>query len=120
MLCHSLKHLLLGAVGGVGVRHRRQEAVDRSNLEEFLAYTDPQQPDRAGFASLGGTGDQVTVSYALPGREVRVEASTNLLDWRNWTVPGNDGLPLATGSVRALHGPAPGPEGFFRFQLREP
>ena len=93
---------------------------NRSNLEEFLAYTDPQQPDRAGFASLGGTGDQVTVSYALPGREVRVESSTNLLDWRNWTVPGNDGLPLATGSVRALHGPAPGPEGFFRFQLREP
>jgi mono/diheme cytochrome c family protein len=92
----------------------------RNNLEEFLAYTDPQQPDRAGFAALGGTGDQVTVSYALPGREVRVEASTNLLDWRTWTVPGNDGLPLATGSVRALHGPAPGPEGFFRFQLREP
>lgn len=92
----------------------------RNNLEEFLAYTDPQQPDRATFASLGGTGDQVSVSYTLPGREVRVEASTNLLDWMTWTVPGNDGLPLATGSVRQLTGPAPGPEGFFRFRLREP
>ncbi len=93
---------------------------NRNNLEEFLAYTDPQQPDRAGFASLDGSGDQVTVSYALPGRQVTVEASTNLQDWLFWNVPGNDSLPLSTGSVRALQGPTPGPEGFFRFQLREP
>jgi glucose/arabinose dehydrogenase/mono/diheme cytochrome c family protein len=93
---------------------------NRINLEEYLAYTDPQQPDAARFATVGGAGDQVTVSYALPGRDVRVEASTNLLDWFSWSVPGNNGLPLSTGSVRQLQGAAPGPGGFFRFQLREP
>lgn len=93
---------------------------NRSNLEEFLTYTDPQQPGPARFATLGGTGDQVNVGLALPGRLVQVEASTNLADWFSWLVPGNDGLPLATGMVRQLHGPAPGPEGFFRFQVIEP
>lgn len=96
---------------------------NRDNLDEFLTYTDPHQPDPARIATLGGTGDQVTVGLVLPGRQVRVEIGTNMSDasdWLPWRVPGNDGLPLATGAVRQLQGPAPVPEGYFRFRVVAP
>jgi uncharacterized repeat protein (TIGR03806 family) len=59
----------------------------------------------------------VTLNYSLsPNAIAQLQASTNLLNWSLWNVPGNDGLPLAN-NPQTLQGPATNPATYFRLRL---
>ena len=78
-----------------------------SNRAEFLAGTSPTNAASAWAAAAALTNGEIELAFELFNRAVVVESSTNLVDWSAWPVPGNDALPLASGTVVRLRGPAP-------------
>ncbi len=88
----------------------------RSNEEEFLTYTDPNDPG----SFWTGWIDEAGVTHDLANRKVTVEVSTNLNDWLFWNVPANDALPIASGQARTITLPTNEPTAAFRFVVEEP
>lgn len=64
-----------------------------SNLGEFLAGTDPNDPSsNHQIQSLVVTDDSIAISFfATEGRTYQIETSTNLADWtpKEWTAPSS-------------------------------
>jgi len=88
----------------------------RTNEEEFLTYTDPNDP--ASYWT--GWIDAAGVNHDLANRKVTVEVSTNLNDWLFWNVPANDALPIAASQTRSIALPTNEPTAAFRFVVEEP
>ena len=93
-----------------------------TNYEEFLAYTNPNDPFDVWTGHITAQDGTAYVGYDLPNRFVTVEYSTNLIQqsWRYLAVDGNQALPLAPGLMRLLPVPETLPEAHFRFQIEEP
>lgn len=91
----------------------------RTNMEEFLALTNPLDA-QSYLAPVFNVGtNTVTVSFIVPtNRLVYVETSTDLKTWFRWDVPGNGGSPMPVGTT-TLIGPILGPKQFFRLQVQE-
>ena len=90
----------------------------RDNRHEFLTRTDPESG-----ASLWNPGLVVNDTWLsfqnLENRSIRVESSTNLLDWKLWDQPGNDGLPVSGPTRNYPRDPAD-PGRFFKFRIEKP
>jgi glucose/arabinose dehydrogenase len=94
----------------------------RSNEEEFLTRTDPNDPLDYWTGDLVWTDGAVEVGYDLHGRSVVIETTEDVVGgmWRRWESAENAGLPLASGTVARFTIPATNRETFFRFQIRQP
>jgi len=86
-----------------------------SNREEFLTYTDPDDPDSFWTGRLNATGGSPALLHDLAHRAVTIEVSTNLNEWVFWNVPENNGLPIAEGTWRVIGLDTNMPIGHFRF-----
>jgi hypothetical protein len=92
----------------------------RDNNDEWLANTDPNNPSSYWQPVLRLDGANVTLDFAgLGNRSVRAFRSFDLVNWFQWAVPGNDGLPLDPNAIHSLIGPRSAPAEFFRFQIDE-
>lgn len=93
----------------------------RSNLEEFLAGTDPLQVDGAPVPGLAKDAHgAVTVSLpSLAGRGILIEKSPDLVEWLPWNVAGNDGISAPPGNILEITAPVDEPAAFFRAVFSE-
>ncbi len=92
----------------------------RSNMDEFIAGTNPVLPDAAPALGIVSTHDHPVVSAeAMPGRSVRIQTSPDLFSWTNWDAPGNDGISTPPGSLLYFSAPAPGSRAYFRAIFKE-
>ena len=92
----------------------------RDNHDEWLANTDPNNPSSYWQPVLRLDGANATLDFAgLGNRSVRAFRSFDLVNWFQWAVPGNDGLPLDPNAIHSLIGPRSAPAEFFRFQIDE-
>lgn len=91
-----------------------------SNLLEYLTHTNPNNPADLWKPVFRRDGDHVSYDFTgLGDRRVQVLRSDDLHVWTPWLVPGNEGVPLETGTSHTLEGAvAPGNE-FFRFKIEE-
>jgi glucose/arabinose dehydrogenase len=87
----------------------------RSNREEFLTYTDPEDPASYWTGWLDAAHGAPALIHDLAHRAVTIEVSTNLNEWVFWNVPENNGLPIAEGSSRVITLDTNMPVGNFRF-----
>jgi uncharacterized repeat protein (TIGR03806 family) len=95
------------------------DADGASNLDEFLALTDPLSGASFLRPRVDAGPDQITVSCEVPAnRSVLIECSEELGTWQRWDVPGNHGLPHA-GGLFQLGGPRTAARQFFRIRLTE-
>lgn len=94
------------------------DADGRNNEEEFLTYSNPTNGDAYHVGTISTTNGLVEINAALFNRSIVVEKSPDLVAWSPWIVEGNDGLPLASGQVLRLLGPAPSSNAFYRFLLQ--
>lgn len=89
----------------------------RSNMEEFIANTDPLKGDSFFTAKPGISSNRMYLNFMVPpNRSGQVETSMDLETWKLWDVPGNQGLPQAGGAV-TLQGPVANSCEFFRVRL---
>ncbi|MBK8038933.1 MAG: PQQ-dependent sugar dehydrogenase [Verrucomicrobiaceae bacterium] len=91
-----------------------------SNMNEFLGQTLPLSGNST-LQPLFNTGS-TNLSIQFPnllGRRTWVETSTNLTNWTLWDIPGNNGTPSASGSIRTLTAPIDGPMRYFRLKVEE-
>lgn len=92
----------------------------QSNRHEYLAGTDPLDPNSAFRLSFTG-GPVHSVSFTHPAnRSAIIEASSNLSDWFILPDTDNSLLPPATSGVRTLDVPAEQPKLFFRAIFSQP
>ena len=93
----------------------------QTNFAEFLGFTQPQNGGSIFRPGISTAGGNVMVQVPnLPGRLVKVQTSTDLLNWTHWNVPGNDGLPANPASgTRDLTAPATDPRRFFKLEIQE-
>lgn len=94
----------------------------RSNLLEFLAGTDPNDPKSfSPSPTLTATNGQWQLNFTQPAnRSATVETSTDLAAWTLWDVPGNTpGFP-STSQMRSLSVSLDTPRRFFRLRLSMP
>ena len=88
-----------------------------TNQDEFLAGTDP----RNGASALRPTisGHPPALGFTLPvNRSFLIETTTTLGQWTPWDIPGNQGLPVAGGTIQ-LPVPTADSKRFFRVTVRE-
>ena len=76
----------------------------RTNLEEFVAGTNPLAYDDAKSPMLGLYGPQNgTIQYSIraanSGLSIRVEASPDLVDWEPVAVPARPSAPMVEGGI---------------------
>jgi glucose/arabinose dehydrogenase len=91
----------------------------QTNEQEFVANTDPRSPASFLATQLSADGANITLTFNVPeGRSALIETSADLNAWALWDIPGNNGLPLASGPV-SFSGPASGAKQFFRLRLQE-
>ena len=91
----------------------------RSNREEFLTATNPNDPNSYFQPVLILQAPSVTMQANVPdNRSLVIEQSTNLLHWSRWNATNNHGLPLSGGTT-TFEGPDVFPRQFFRLQIRE-
>ena len=91
-----------------------------TNWKEWLALTNPRDMNDVLRVEVGLDGGNLEIN--IPGRPNRgftIQRSTNLRDWFRWDVPGNDGIPRASGSDHVFMGPLVEPRAFFRFLMEE-
>ncbi len=89
------------------------------NRDEYLAGTGPLDGTSIPRPSLQRNGQAVTLGFSIPAnRSVRVESSTDLLDWFLWDVPGNDGVSLPGGD-HSFEGDSGDAARFFRLKIEE-
>jgi glucose/arabinose dehydrogenase len=91
----------------------------RSNEEEFLTYTDPEDADSFWTGMFEEAENGLNVGHDLYNREVFIEFSTNLNEWSRWNVPQNNGLPIASGTTRLIPVPTNEAAGNFRFTVED-
>jgi uncharacterized repeat protein (TIGR03806 family) len=90
----------------------------QTNEQEFIANTDPRNPASFLTSTLSVDGTTITLTFNVPeGRSAWIETSSDLNAWTLWDIPGNNGLPLASGPV-SFSGPASGAKQFFRLRLQ--
>ncbi|MEM9236640.1 MAG: PQQ-dependent sugar dehydrogenase, partial [Verrucomicrobiota bacterium] len=90
------------------------------NEREWLTRTNPQDPDSKWRLALDFVGNQTRVAFpALGDRSVRIEYSTNLVDWELWDAPLNDGVPRNPLSSPELMAPTEDASGYFRAEILE-
>ena len=87
----------------------------RSNREEFLTYTDPEDPASYWTGWLDAANGAPALIHDLAHRAVTIEVSTNLNEWVFWNVPENNVLPIAANSSRVIPLDTNMPVGNFRF-----
>ncbi len=97
----------------------------QDNRAEFIAFTDPLDPDSALRVTIAPAPEStISVAFILPpDRLWSVETSTDLATWTPWAVDGADGLPRAAPTSITLVAPAPDvfqPRRFFRLVLSQP
>ncbi|MES2661241.1 MAG: PQQ-dependent sugar dehydrogenase [Verrucomicrobiota bacterium] len=92
----------------------------RDNHFEWLTNTNPENSASIWQPVMHQDGSNIVHDFTgLGNRSATIMRSDDLNIWTPWQVPGNDGVPLAPGSVHTLSGPMlPGNE-FFRFQIQE-
>jgi len=91
----------------------------QTNQQEFVANTDPRSPASFLATQLSADGSNITLTLNVPeGRSAFIEVSSDLNAWALWNIPGNNGLPLASGPV-SFSGPASGAKQFFRLRLQD-
>jgi uncharacterized repeat protein (TIGR03806 family) len=91
----------------------------QTNEPEFLAGTDPLSGGDFLSPEIATDGTNISVGLNVPAnRSVRVETSTDLVNWSLWDVPGNDGMTRPAGPM-TFTGPALGSPRFFRVHLEE-
>ncbi len=92
----------------------------RNNLTEFLAHTDPLQPDRNPAAGAAVEGDIFRFTFPqLQGRGMWLESSPDLVDWSVWPHGDNDGLERLPGAPWVVEIPVSGGKRFFRARIEE-
>ena len=95
----------------------------KTNFQEFLEYTDPNNRQDFYRPVIGVTGGQVSIARPyFPARKTTVFTSTNLGltdPWTLWLVPGNGGIPPVAGQTNSLTGPAMGPQRFFKIIIEQ-
>ncbi len=92
----------------------------RTNEQEFLAGTNPTVVDAPPELGMVKSGDNLEFTLpVIPGRSVILEASEDLVEWREWTAPGNDGLPRDSESPAVFSVPTVNPSEFFRATIGE-
>ena len=92
----------------------------RDNHTEFLEHTDPLSPDHGPVLGAAlDEGDFKLTLPSLPGRGMRVERSSNLVDWSIWEIPGNDGLGRSATTPWEIAAPASEDRHFFRATIEE-
>jgi uncharacterized repeat protein (TIGR03806 family) len=90
----------------------------QTNEQEFVANTDPRNPASFLTSTLSVDGTTITLTFNVPeGRSAWIETSSDLNAWTLWDIPGNNGLPLASGPV-SFSGAASGAKQFFRLRLQ--
>jgi uncharacterized repeat protein (TIGR03806 family) len=90
----------------------------QTNEQEFVANTDPLNPASFLTSTLSVDGTTITLTFNVPeGRSAWIETSSDLNAWTLWDIPGNNGLPLASGPV-SFSGAASGAKQFFRLRLQ--
>ncbi len=88
------------------------------NYSEFLAGTQPKDASSALKPQLVSSGGNVKLSFTLPpNRSFTVKTSSDLGQWTPWEIPGNQGLPVAGGTIE-LTQPQVEPSRFFRVEIR--
>jgi glucose/arabinose dehydrogenase len=90
------------------------------NHFEWLTNTDPEDPSSIWQPTIRRDGNHILHEfYGLGNRSAVMLHSSDLKIWSPWQVPGNDGIPRASGTLHTLGGAmVPGRE-FFRFEIRE-
>ncbi len=92
----------------------------RSNRTEFLEHTQPLVPDGGPVPAASLEEGMFRLHLPeLPGRGVRLEGSSNLVNWSDFPETGNDGLERAPGAPWQLEFPATGNRRFFRAVIEE-
>ncbi|HMO50522.1 MAG TPA: PQQ-dependent sugar dehydrogenase [Kiritimatiellia bacterium] len=93
----------------------------RTNYEEFLTYTNPNDAFEYWSAELVEADGQHYLTHDLAHRAVWVETSTSLVEaaWAHWNISENNGLPIGPGAVRFLPVSGDVTNLFFRFKLEE-
>jgi uncharacterized repeat protein (TIGR03806 family) len=91
----------------------------RTNEEEFIERTDPNDGGDFWMGEIRVENGSVTVAYELFGRSVVIEYSPDLVSWDDWDADGNKGIPLAPGVVREISVPMMDDAGFFRFRVTD-
>jgi hypothetical protein len=94
----------------------------RSNEEEFLTRTDPNDAMDFWTGDLVWSDGVVEIGYDLHGRSVVIETTEDVVGglWRRWESAENTGLPRSSSTVARFTIPATNRETFFRFQIRQP
>lgn len=103
-----------------GVREDDDDLDGRSNYAEFIAGTNPNQPDSAPTPPLVESGGALSLTLpSMPGRSVFLESSEDLVSWGNWNSPLNDGLPRSADNAPVFPIPMTPPAQFFRLKIEE-
>ncbi|MEP4076887.1 PQQ-dependent sugar dehydrogenase [Haloferula sp.] len=90
------------------------------NEREWLTDTDPNDINSRWSLSLELSGGQTSIGYpGIRNGSVRIEHSTNLIDWSLWDATGNDGVPRNPNSPALLMAPTTDSTGFFRADIEE-
>ncbi len=88
-----------------------------TNQDEFLAGTDPRNGASAFRPRI--SGHPPALGFTLPvNRSFLIETSATLGQWTPWDIPGNQGLPVAGGTIQ-LPVPTTDSKRFFRVTVRE-
>lgn len=92
----------------------------QSNYLEWLGGTSPLTGTAFFRPSVTTNSGNVTVEFPnIPGRLIQIQTSTDLFNWSLWNIPGNNGLPLPSGSTRSFTAPIDLPQRFFRLDVKE-
>lgn len=92
----------------------------QNNYNEYLTYGSPTNADSGWGGAIQRGAGGVEVEFDLFNRRVKVESSSDLVQWQEWPVAGNHGLSLASGTVSRIAAPASGTGTFYRFRVEEP
>lgn len=96
----------------------------KSNQDEFLEYTNPNNGLDFYRAPIQVSGGQVRIARPpFLARKMTVFTSTNLGltdPWALWPVPGNGNIPPTPGQTNEFIGPVDGPQRFFKVLIEQP
>lgn len=91
----------------------------QNNYQEFLTYGSPTNSDSGWVGDIARHPAGLEIAYELFNRQVVVEGSPNLMHWSTLSVPGNNGLSAASGTVTRMNVPTTGTNMFYRFRVEE-
>ena len=92
----------------------------RTNREEYLANTNPIDPNDTWGASIQTSEGMVNIAYeGLGNRTTIIEKSTDLINWEFWDVAGNNGQPRNPDRTHIFTDFADDEKAFFRVRIEE-